>query len=52
VNGFYNVKDYNLHEIANANENALYFNMLSNYISAIWTKSVVREKVVSLADVK
>jgi len=29
-----------------------YLNMLSNYISDIWTKSVVRKKVVSLADAK
>jgi len=46
------MKDYNLCETANANENALYLNMLSNYITDIWTKSVVRKKVVSLADAK
>jgi hypothetical protein len=45
------MKDYNLHETANANENALYLNMLSNYISDIWTKSVVWKKV-SLPDAK
>jgi len=46
------MKDYNLRETANANENALYLNMLSDYISDIWTKSVVRKKVESLADAK
>jgi len=46
------MKDYNLCETANANENALYLNMHSNYITDIWTKSVVRKKVVSLADAK
>jgi hypothetical protein len=37
---------------ANANENALYLSMLSNYISDIWTKFVIRKKVVSMADAK
>jgi hypothetical protein len=46
------MKDYNLCETANANENALYLSMLSNYISDIWTKSVVRKEAVSIADAK
>jgi hypothetical protein len=46
------MKDYNLRETANANENVLYLNMLSNYISNIWTKFVVRKEAVSIADAK
>jgi len=46
------MKEYNLRETANANENSLHLSMLSNYISDIWTKSVVRKKVESLEDAK